>query len=66
MPVQRFRSVESMPDTGSLPPGSPQIPTVLAQVLEFNAKLSPLRPPRGVHRFKTTEELNQHRASWAP
>jgi len=64
MPVQRFRSVESMPDTGSLPPGSPRIPTVLAQVLEFNHKLSPLHPPNGVYRFKTIEELNQHRSRW--
>ncbi|MEO0461215.1 MAG: hypothetical protein AAF219_10255 [Myxococcota bacterium] len=34
------------------------------KVLEFSAKLSPRRPPRGVHRFSSIEELNRHRERW--
>ncbi|MEM6274570.1 MAG: hypothetical protein AAF735_04950 [Myxococcota bacterium] len=64
MSVRKFRSVEAMPDTGSVQPGSPRLATLLAEVLEFSAKLSPRRPPRGVHRFSSIEELNRHRERW--
>ncbi|MEL6195950.1 MAG: hypothetical protein AAFP04_08820 [Myxococcota bacterium] len=64
MAVKKYRSIEEMPDTGSVRPDSLRFAEIFAEVLEFNSLLSPSRAPSGVHKFSSVEELNLHRERW--
>jgi hypothetical protein len=64
MPVQKFRSVEEMPETRRVRPGSLEHLQRLRAVLR-SAQLLGSRFPPGVFRYPSIEAANADREAWA-
>jgi hypothetical protein len=65
MPVRKFKSLDDMRATAWLDRDDPQLGRKLASLWEFCSRLTgPLPVARGVHRFRTIEEMNAHRLTW--
>lgn len=64
MPVQKFRSIEDMPEIW-FKPGDPRLYKAIAGVWNFGKRwLSPHFPP-GIYKYRTLEEKNRHDEEWA-
>ena len=64
MPVQKFRSVEEMPESRRVEPGSPEhVQRVRAALL--SAQLLAAAFPPGVFKYPSIEAANADRKAWA-
>ncbi len=64
MPVQKFRSVEEMPESRRVRPGSLEHLQRLRAVLR-SAQLLASRFPPGVFKYPSIEAANAEREAWA-
>lgn len=65
MPVYKYRSVEDMPSERWLKLGDPAIGDRLRFVSRMAiAATAPLGVPRGVHKFRSIEEMDAARDRW--
>jgi hypothetical protein len=64
MPVRKFRSVEEMEPTW-YEPGDPSLYRAIARVWDFGRRSWPRRFPPGLHRHRSTEEMNAETERWA-
>jgi hypothetical protein len=65
MPVLKYRSVEDMPSERWLEPGDPAIVSNLRLVCRMGVALAgPLQIPRGVHRYRSGDELYADKDRW--
>lgn len=64
MPVQKFRSVEEMPQSRRTQPGSPQHQQRFRAVLLSAQRLASNFPP-GVFKYPSIEAANADREAWA-
>lgn len=66
MPVRKFRRVEDMPPSERWRrPGDPAIVEGLRLMTRLGTTLAtPLRIPKGVHKYRSIEELSADRDRW--
>lgn len=65
MPVTKYRRIEDMPGPRWLPPGDPRIVSGLRLMTRLGtAFATPLRIPKGVHKYHSIEELSAERDRW--
>lgn len=64
MPVRRYRSLDEMPQAGLHPPLDPRNLRLACDLSEIGARLSPLRLPAGVHRYRSIAEAFAQRQAW--
>ena len=66
MPVRKFRTIEEMNAAEeSLDAGDPRIVPRLLQVTRLAFALAgPLGAPRGVHKYRSIEEMSAEREKW--
>ena len=64
MPIQRFRSHEAARSALWLEPDDPRLIEKIQRVWRLAHQLAPGPRPRGVFRFRTIEEANEHREQW--
>ena len=65
MPVYRFKTFEEARRAQWREPGDPEIVEILRVLWAFSDSLAgDFTPPRGVFKFRTIEEANQHRQAW--
>jgi len=65
MPVYKYRRIEDMPSERWLEPGDPKIADRIRFVSAMAAVLTPpLAIPRGVHKYRSFEELDEDRERW--
>lgn len=65
MPVQKFRSHDEARRALWTDSSDPALPMRMRRLWEFMERLCRHKPPRGVQKFKSIEEANRERASWA-
>lgn len=65
MPVKKHRCVAEIGDTGSVDPRDPKLGRVMSDVWQFTSRLARTSPRRGVHKFRSIEELNRARELWS-
>jgi len=64
MPVQKYRSIEDMPEIW-FKPGDPRLYIAIAAVWDFGQRwLAPHYPP-GVYKHRTMEDKNRLDEEWA-
>ena len=64
MPVFKYRRVEDMPQDHWLRPGDPAIPHKIRLLWGWAGLVGPLHIPRGVHKFRSIEEMDAARDRW--
>lgn len=64
MPVQRFRSFREARIAQWLSPDDPRLLRRIRGWWASSARFWPTRPPRGVHKFRSIEEMNAAQAAW--
>jgi len=63
MPVQRFRTFREARLAQWMAPDDPRLPGRIRRWWSIAARLSPVRPLRGVRKFRTLEEADAERES---
>ena len=58
MPVQKFRSIEDMPDVPRRQSGNPELARTMRQLWDFGRRSSHRRFGPGVYRFRSIEEID--------
>ena len=58
MPVQKFRSIEDMPDVPRRQPGDPALARAMRQLWDFGRRVSHRRFRPGVYKFRSIEEMD--------
>lgn len=64
MPVERFRTFEEAKEALWILQPDETYFRQLSVLWRFANRLSPVKFPRGVFKFKTIEEANEHRRAW--
>lgn len=65
MPVYKYRSIEDMKGDRWLEPGDPEIGRRLRAVCRMGVALAgPLPAPRGVHKFRSVEAMQEAKDRW--
>ena len=64
MPVRKFRTVEEMNQPPWRKPGEPQLFRAIAAVWEMARRTNPRTFPRGVHKYRSIEEMSHAREQW--
>ena len=65
MAIRKFRTVEDMKEPVWHEPGDPRLYLAIARVWDFGRRTVPRQFPRGVHRRRSIEELNQSVEMWS-
>ena len=58
MPVQKFRSIEDMPDVPRRQPGDPALARTMRQLFDFGGRASRRRFRPGVYKYRSIEEMD--------
>ncbi len=58
MPVQKYRSVEDMPDVSRRQSGDPTLARTMRQLADFGRRMSLRRFRPGVYKFRSIEEMD--------
>lgn len=64
MPVQKYRSLEDMPQAALRPPLDPGNLELACQLSAVAARLARRRFPPGVHRYRSVAAASERRESW--
>ena len=64
MPIRKFRDVSEMEPSLWYERNDPALPRAIARVWGFAARICPLQFPRGVHKYRSTEEADADRERW--
>ena len=64
MAVRKYRSVEEMPDTGSINPRDPRLGQVIEALWDVSTRFALRAPTRGIRKYRSIEELNLDRQKW--
>lgn len=65
MPVYKYRRIEDMPSERWLRPGDPHIVRGLRGITRMAVALAgPLPIPRGVHKYRSFDDLQNDRERW--
>lgn len=65
MPIHKYRGVEDMSQENWLTPGDPAIARRIRLVCSRASSLAgPLPAPRGLHKYRSFEELHAAREQW--
>ena len=61
MPVEKYRSIEDMPDVPRRRPGDPQPSRTMRQLWDFGRRAATMRFRPGVYKFRSIEEMDAAR-----
>jgi hypothetical protein len=64
MPVRKFRSVEEMDGPSWYEPGAPELFRALRRVWGLSHRLLQPRFPRGVHKHRSIQAMNELQQAW--
>ena len=65
MPVRKYRRIEDMPSEHWREPGDPGIVRGLRLMTQLGTAIAtPLRIPKGVHKYRSIEDLSADRDRW--
>ena len=64
MPVRKYRSVAEMPQAALRQPLDPVNLEIACELSAIAARLSPLRFPPGVHRYRSIVDARDQRSEW--
>ena len=61
MPVEKYRSIEDMPDVPRRQPGDPTLARTMRQIWDLGRRASTRRFRPGVYKFRSIEEMDAAR-----
>jgi hypothetical protein len=64
MPIERFKGFAEAREALWLRPGDPRIAEKMRKLWAFSSQLAPWPHPRGLWKFRSQEEANEHREAW--
>jgi hypothetical protein len=64
MPVRKFRSVEEMSQPVWRTPGDPALFRAIAALWQLGVRTSTRHYPRGVHKHRSIDEMQQLQETW--
>ncbi len=64
MPVYKYRRIEDMPGDRWFTPGDPAIVKSIRHVWSLACLIGPTGIPRGVHKYRSIEEMSADREVW--